>query len=267
VQIAITRGVSSAINRCELTHARRQSIDVDKARVEHRAYEQCLSDLGCVVVQLEASSELPDSVFVEDCAIVVDEVAVMTRPGARSRRRETAAAARALAAHRTLRDIVAPATLDGGDVLVVGRRVFVGESDRSNKEGAGQLDRFLGPFGYSVQAVRVSGCLHLKSAVSAVTDTALLINRRWASDDAFRAFDLIEVDPSEPGAANALQVDGRVVYPARYTRTGARLRSAGIKVLTVDLSELAKAEGAVTCCSLVFTASFPLLRSKRTAVA
>ena len=245
---------------------RRQPIDVDRARSEHRAYEQCLADLGCAVVRLEASHELPDSMFVEDAAVVFDEVAVITRPGALTRRGETPAAARALVVHRPLRYVVAPATLDGGDVLVVGRRVFVGESSRTNRDAVSQLDRMLGQFGYAVQAIRVSGCLHLKSAVTSVSDTALLINRQWVSVDPFRAFDLIEVDPSEPGAANALRVGGRVIYPTRHTRTGERLTSAGVDILTVDLNELAKAEGAVTCCSLVFTAPVQLLRANWTAV-
>ena len=251
---AVTRRVSPAIVRCELTHLERRAIDVERAEGQHRAYEALLAGLGCTVHSLPAEPDLPDSVFVEDAAVVLPELAVITRPGAPSRRPETAGVAAALAPYRTLARIEPPGTLDGGDVLAAGRRVFVGRSTRSDAEGVAQLRRLLEPHGYTVESVEVRGCLHLKSAVTQVASDAMLVNPAWVDTAAFGAWRLVEVDTAEPFAANALLVAGRAVYPEAFPRTRARLAAAGVEVAAVDVSELAKAEGAVTCCSLVFEA-------------
>ena len=248
---AITREVSPAIAACELTHIARAPIDLARARAQHRAYEQALADAGGAVERLDAGAEMPDSVFVEDIAVVFDELALITRPGAASRRAETPAVAAALAPHRTLAAIEAPGSVDGGDVLLVGRDVFVGLSTRSNEEAAAQMQRILAPFGYRVQATEVRGCLHLKSAATALDASTLLVNRRRIDERAFARFTLVDVDPSEPDAANALRLDDRVVFPAAFPRTADRLAARGYRLHLVDASELAKAEGAVTCCSLI----------------
>ena len=252
--IALTRAISPAITRCELTHLRRAPVDIDVARAQHRAYQQCLAEAGCTVVRLGAGPEMADSVFVEDIAIVFDEVAIVTRPGAPSRRQETPAVAEALARYRVLQRIEAPATADGGDVLVVGRKVFVGCSSRTNAAAIDQMRLFLGPYGYTVAGVGVSGCLHLKSAVTRVADDRLLINRDWISIEPFSTFDLIDVHPDEPYGANALRVGAEVVYATSFPRTRERLEQRGLCLRSVDVSEIAKAEGALTCCSLVFAA-------------
>jgi dimethylargininase len=248
---AITREISSAIARCELTHLAREPIDVERARRQHTAYEQRLEDAGYAVTRLGADPEVPDSVFVEDIAVVFEELAVITRPGARSRRAETAAIADALHPIRPLRYIDAPGTIDGGDVLTFGRRVFVGESGRTNAAAIAQLRAILRPNGYTVIPVAVWGCLHLKSAITAVDGETLLINRGWTQSEPFRSFRLIDVDPSEPPAANVLRLHDRVVYPTAFPRTRARLEDHGARVVDVDVTEIAKAEGAVTCCSLI----------------
>src|SRR5689334_4280284 len=162
--IALTRDISPALAACELTHLPRQPIDIDLARAQHREYEAALAGAGCRVERLPADAALPDCVFIEDAAIAVDELAIITRPGAESRRPETAAVAEALARYRRVVHIEAPATIDGGDVLVIGRRVFVGTSSRTNDAAVSQLRIHLQPCGYSVCAVQVQGCLHLKSA-------------------------------------------------------------------------------------------------------
>lgn len=257
MNIAITREISPAINGCELTHLARRPIDLELARAQHAAYERCLQALGCEVRRLPAVVDLPDCVFVEDCAVVLDEVAIVARPGAASRRGETAAVEEALAPLRTLARIDSPATLDGGDVLRVGRTLFAGVSSRTNGPGIEQLRALAGPFGYSIVAVEVRGCLHLKSAVTEVAPGVLLVNRDWIPAETFRAFDCIDVDPREPLAANALRVGGTVVYAAAFPRTRDRLDAQGIGVRTVDVSELAKAEGAVTCCSLIVGPQIP----------
>lgn len=250
---ALTRDIGPAFERCELTHLPRVPIDVERARAQHDAYEWALVELGCTVRRIDSAPDMPDSVFIEDTAIVVREGAIMARPGAETRRGELPAVAAALARFGLAQhEIRAPATLDGGDVLVVGPRVFVGASARTNVEGIDQMRRLLEPLGYGVRAVPVHGCLHLKSAVTAVGGDTLLINRDWVSPDPFTGLTLIDVDADEPHGANALSLNGVVVYPAACPKTRARLERHGLAVRAVDVDELAKAEGGVTCCSLIW---------------
>src|SRR6185295_1058593 len=162
----------------------------------------------------------------------------------------------ALEPHRPLHVIVPPGTMDGGDVLVVGRRVYAGLSTRTNPVGVAQMHQALAPHGYTVGAVKVRGCLHLKSAVTAVADDLLLVNPEWIDTNALNGFRFVEIDPSEPMAANALRVGGDVIYPAAFPHTAQRLARSGLRVRSVDASEVAKAEGAVTCCSVIFKQAF-----------
>jgi dimethylargininase len=252
--VAITREISPNIGNCELTHLSRQTIDVALAGTQHRQYEQCLKATGCEVHTLPAEIGLPDSVFVEDTAIVLDELAIITRPGADSRKSETASIAGALDSYRKLYFIESPATIDGGDVLRVGKTIYVGLSSRSNPASIEQLQSILEPFDYRVKGVRVRGCLHLKSAVTQVAQQTLLINRQLVNAGEFAEVNFLDVDESEPLAANALLINDEVIYPASFPLTRKRLEGAGIKVHPVEVSELIKAEGAVTCCSLVFKA-------------
>ena len=254
-RVAITRGVSPAIGRCELVHFERRPIDLATAERQHRSYEEALTALGCRVEALPADPDLADSVFVEDTSVVLDEVAVITRPGAPSRRPETAAIARALAPYRTLLHIEPPATLDGGDVLRIGRTLYVGLSGRSNQAAIDQLSAWLAPYRYDVRGVAVNGCLHLKSAVTTVGPDTVLVDPEWVNATVFSRVRVIEVEPGERGAANALRIGERVILPESYPATRRRLEEAGMDVLLVDMSELQKAEGAVTCCSLVFDAA------------
>ena len=252
-RIAVTRTISSAMGRCELTHLARTEIDVALARAQHLAYEQALRGLGCRIERLAEEPQLADSVFVEDTAIVLEEVAVITRPGAASRRAETASVAAALERYRPLARIESPGTLDGGDVLCVARTLYVGASSRSNASGIEQLGALLRPFGYRVLPVAVHGCLHLKSAVTQVAPDALLINSRHVDRESFPGMRFIEVDDAEPSAANAAMVGDDVIYSSSHPHTAEVLRRHGIRVHTVAMSETEKAEGAVTCCSLLFS--------------
>ena len=252
--IAVTRAVSLTLADCELTHRRRDRIDAAKAEAEHAAYEETLRTLGATVVRAPAEPTLPDAVFVEDAAIVVDEVAVITRPGAASRRPETESLAKTLARYRPLAQIEPPGTIDGGDVLVVGRTMYVGLSSRTNREAIAQLETLLGEWDYEVNPVPVSGCLHLKSAVTQVGENLLLLNDRFVRPDCFAPMERVAVAPEEPDGANALWIAGAAVYPMHHPRTAERLDRAGVRVVPVPCAELAKAEGAVTCCSIVFQA-------------
>jgi dimethylargininase len=250
---AFTRSVSPAITRCELTHLARTPIDYASAVAEHDEYEDLLRRLGCRVERLPDAPELPDSVFVEDTAVVFDDVAVIARPGAASRQPEVDAMAAALDPYRRLEFIEAPGTLDGGDVLVTPRRVFVGLSGRTNEEGMRQLASHVAPFGFDLIGVPVTGCLHLKSAVTLIGGSTLLINPAWIDAAHFSGFDLIAIDPAEPAAANVLSVGDTVICAAEFPHTRRRIEAKGLITASVPAGELAKAEGGVTCCSVLVT--------------
>jgi dimethylargininase len=250
--VALTRAVSPSLAECELTHRSREPIDIARATAQHAAYERLLESFGAKVVRAEPAPELPDAVFIEDIAIVLDEVAVMTRPGAASRRPESADVASLLGNYRPLRRMLPPATLDGGDVLRLGRTLYVGRSARTNAAGIAEFGMLVGDFGYRVVSVDVGRCLHLKSAVTEIADGLLLINPEWVSPAAFPGWQSLPIDPAEPHAANALRIGGHVVVSREFTATSERLAQNGIAVAACDCRELAKAEGAVTCCSLLF---------------
>lgn len=249
--IAITREVSAGLSACELSFVVRSPIDIERARSQHRAYQNALRELGCTVEVLSEQVQMPDSVFVEDTAIVLDEVAVITRPGAESRRAEVATVADALGRYRELRHIDSPGTLDGGDVLRMGKFIHAGQSARSNADGFAQLHALTREFGYRVIGVPTRDCLHLKSAVTALDDETVLLQPRWVDRQAFADYRIIEVDPTEEHAANVVRVGDALLMPASFPCTQQRLLDAGYRVVTVDVSELQKAEGAVTCCSLL----------------
>lgn len=249
---AITRGVSPAIVRCELSFIERKPIDLARARRQHQAYEVLLAKLGARVISLPPEPELPDSMFVEDPAIVLDEIAVILPLGTESRRAEAASLAQELAKYRKLAHVQLPGTLEGGDVLRMGRKLFVGLTKRSNAEGIRQFAEIVKPHRYEVIPVRVTGCLHLKSAVTSIAENTLLANRAWFDTSPFAGFDWIDVDPSEPHAANALALGGTVILPASFPKTRGRIGSLDCRVAPLDISELQKAEAGLTCSSLLF---------------
>lgn len=249
---ALIRPVSPRMGECELTHLDRQPIDIALAITQHRAYEQTLESLGYNLVRVPAAPELPDSIFVEDTVLVLDEVAIITLPGAESRRPETKAIATVLEPLRKLHYIEAPGILDGGDILRINKKIWIGLSHRSNQLAVDQVQAHLAPYGYQVIGLEIAECLHLKSAVTQVGESTLLINSTWVDPGFFPGFQLIEVDPAEPGAANALYLNGSVIYPLNYPKTMQKLRNAGVSVLPVNQSEVIKAEGGVTCCSVIF---------------
>jgi dimethylargininase len=251
MSIALVRAVPESLAHCELTHLARVPIDVTRAAKQHQHYEDTLRRLGCTVRHLPATPDLPDSVFVEDVAVVLDEMAIITRPGAASRRPERESIATVLSEYRPLRAIQPPGTLDGGDVLRVGRTLFVGLSTRTNEDGAGQLARYTAPFGYTIRYVQTTACLHLKSAATALDGDRLLCNPEWIDTAVFGESDTLAIDPDEPHAANVLRLGDTIICAAAHERTAAALQSSGYRVVTVDVSELAKAEAGVTCCSVI----------------
>lgn len=250
---AITRAPSATMEGCELTFLSREPIDIDRARAQHAAYRAALENAGAQVIVLPALDALPDSVFVEDTAIVLDSVAIMSMMGAVSRRPETAAMAPVLRRYRTVQTLVAPATLDGGDVMRVDTTLFVGQTARTNRAAVEQLTKVLGPAGYRVVGVPLTKCLHLKSACTALGPHQVLINPDWVSPGLFDGFKVIAVDPEEPFGANALPVRDVIIMPASAPRTRERLARAGLTVNAVDISEFEKAEAAATCLSIILS--------------
>ena len=252
--VAVTRGVSSSFNDCQLQFFKRMKIDIDLARRQHREYEAALEACGASVVHIADDPWLADCVFVEDLAVVLDEVAIMTRPGAEERRPEAEAIEPVLAKYRKIARILAPGTLDGGDVLRLDKTLYVGISGRTCETGRSKLRSIVELYGYALKEIPFAGCLHLKSTVTRVSEDALLINPARVVPEHFAPWKTIAVDPSEPEAANALYLPRGTIYPSHFPKTEAILRAAGIPLAIVDASETAKAEGAVTCCSLVFSA-------------
>src|ERR1700731_1754784 len=251
---AITRGVSPAIVNCELTFMARAPIHLAKAVEQHRAYEQVLEKFGAKVISLPAEASLADSMFVEDPAIVLDELALIFPLGTASRRAEAASLAKALSPFRELKYVQLPGTAEGEDVLRVGLILFAGRSKRTNEDGIRQLPSIVEAHGYTVTAVPVRGCLHLKSAVTFLGRNTLLANREWFDASCMPGFEWIDVAPEEPHAANALVFGGTEILPASFPLTRARIEARGFRVLPLDISELQKAESGLTCSSLLFDA-------------
>ncbi len=248
--IALVRPPGPALDRCALTYLKRAPIDIIAAQAQHAEYVRTLTGLGCRVQGLPESS-LPDAVFVEDTAVVLDELAILARPGEPTRRPEVDDVEAALAEYRPVARIRPPGTLDGGDVLQVGRTLFVGTSRRTNGPGQAMLRALVAPLGYAVRSVPLYDCLHLKSAASTVADRTLLVNPAWVAPGVFEGFETLIVDRGEPFAANVLRVADALLMPAEHERTRARLEQRGIPVSPVPFAELMKAEAGVTCCCLL----------------
>jgi dimethylargininase len=252
---AFTRAVSPRLPECALTHLDRVPIDVAKATEQHAAYEQALAAAGFEVIHLPELPDDPDAVFVEDTALLLDSHAIITRPGAPSRIGETESTATGLAGHFELHRIQS-GFVDGGDVLRIGRTLYVGLSTRTDAAGANRLAELAGPLGYRVVQANLRDCLHLKSGATLAGPDAkgtpvLLYSDRSVDPSQFIGIDPLPVDEREPGAANCLRVAGRVIIPAGNPRTAERLASRGFQVIELDVSELQKAEAGVTCMSLV----------------
>jgi dimethylargininase len=247
--IALTHAPSSRMNECIRTHAAPVDIDLPRANAQHEAYRRALAQAGAEVRVLDANAAHPDAVFIEDTAIVLDEIAIITSMGAESRREEPRAVETALAPLRRLVRIEGGGTIEGGDVVRVGKTLLVGRSARTNEAGIGALRVLVAPYGYTVVAIDVRDCLHLKTACTALPDGALLVHRAWLGD--VRGFDLVSVAPDEPHAANVVAVEGRAIMSSAYPRTAEIVARHAREVLTVDLSEFAKGDGCATCLSLL----------------
>lgn len=247
----LTRLPSLNMAKAELTHLERVPIDMVLAQEQHRAYRTALSATGAEIVALPALDSHPDCTFVEDVLISLPELSILTRPGAMSRQGEVKAIALALPVDRPVHQILAPGTVDGGDVLWIGQTLFVGLSKRTNKDGIAQLASALQPYGYRVEAVAVPRALHLKTAVTALAPDLLLLNPAWIDQNAFSGWQRIQVDPSEPFSGNSVSLGDKVFMQAAHQKTAANVRAQGFDVALIDISEFAKAEAGLTCLSVI----------------
>jgi dimethylargininase len=249
---ALTHKIPECITDCELTFVARSPIDLRVAARQHDDYCALLERLGVIVNTLFANESYPDACFVEDTAIVVEELAVICSMGVASRRGETLLIERELSAYRQTARISLPATIEGGDVLRVGKKLFVGKSCRTNTQGGEELARILGPYGYTIIPVAMKGSLHLKSAVTAIDDDTLFVNPEWVDLDALRGFNLVKTPANEPWSANVLRIGDAVCVQAGFPRAAELLRRIAGRVEVVDTSELRKAEAGLTCSSIIF---------------
>ncbi len=250
--LALTHVPSPRMEHCQRTYVAPVPIEPTLVLHQHEEYCRVLRQCGAEVRTLEMNRDLPDCAFLEDTAIVLDEVALLASMGTSSRREEPAGIEPELRKYRDIERVEPPATLEGGDVLRVGRTLFVGLSSRTNRAGISILEAITDRYGYKIVPVPVRRCLHLKTACTALDEKRLLVNPAWVDVQALHGFELLHVPEEESWAANVALVGSSVCIAADQVRTAERIRKLGLDVRTIDLSEFAKAEGGVTCLSLLF---------------
>jgi len=250
--VAVTNVPSPLLYLGVRTFADEAAVDYAIALKQHGEYQEALRRCGCRVVPLEVNREHPDSVFVEDTALVLDEVAIMMSPGAASRRDEPRGIEPTLRDYRRVVRIEMPATIDGGDIVRNGRQLYAGESQRTTTAGISSLAELSRHYGYRVTSIPVFGCLHLKSACSALPDGRFLVNADWIDVSPLPHDRLLHVPMSEPWAGDVLVIGERIIVSDAFPDTIALLEREGWEVVPVAVSEFAKVEGGVTCLSLVF---------------
>lgn len=253
MKIAFINKPTQAIEDCELTFIDRDAVHLQKALEQHANYANALTRAGLNVVSLDVNTESPDAAFIEDVAIILDEVAIVTSMGTPSRRPEVESISEKIAPYRDIiHRIQLPATIEGGDVLQVGKKVFVGHSSRTNQNGIKALTELLNPHGYQVIPVSVHGCLHLKTGVTALNEDTFVVNPNWVDTSFFKDNLLIEVIENEPFAANVLRIDEKLIVNAASPMTAEKIHKAGFSFEMVNISEFSKAEAGLTCMSLIF---------------
>ncbi len=249
---ALIGGVSRSINSCELTYRQREKIDYHKACEQLEEYRRVLGQLDVELIGLEADDTYPDCCFVQDTAVVLDEICVMASMGAPSRAGETRTVEKLLSEYRPIKRILGPATLDGGDVVQLGKRLYVGMSKRTNALGILRFEELVAPFGYAVIPVCIDGGLHLTTGCGVVNDETVVLNPRWLDATAFKGLRQLHVSEDEPWAANTIRIKSTVCVELNSARTIELIEPYVGNVETVDISEFRKAEGSLSCLSLIF---------------
>ncbi len=248
----VTHVPSPALQECELTFVESEPIKIDKATKEHNNYCAMLEECGARVIKLDENLSLPDSVFVEDPIIVFDEVAVLTSMGVESRRKELPLLKKFFCQYRQIEQISLPAKIEGGDVLKIGKTIFVGNSARTNELGIQALSKIIEPLGYVVIPVKVTGCLHLKTGCTALDEKTILINPDWVEVTPFADYKTIKTLPQEPFGANVLPIGKTLCMNSAFPETIELVKSKGYSVVETDITEFVKAEAGLTCMSVHF---------------
>jgi dimethylargininase len=249
---ALTRGVSQNIGACELTYRSREAIDFVKAKVQLEEYRALLRKWNVSLISIPANDSYPDCCFVQDTAIVLDEICIVASMGAATRVGEVSEVERQLSQVRKIGRILPPATLDGGDVIEVGKRLFVGLSSRTNARGIAALGRLVEDFGYTVVPVTVHGGLHLTTGCGVVDDETVLLNPQWVDASSFKGLRQLHVPVQEPWAANTIRVGDAVCLEEGAPRTLDLAEPYAGTIDTLNISEFRKAEGSLSCLSLIF---------------
>ncbi len=219
---------------------------------QHRAYVEALKSIGLKVIELNPQPAYPDAHFVEDTAVVTPDVAIITNPGAISRQGEHESIAEVLLPYLEIEHIQAPGTVDGGDVLMIGNHFFIGISERTNPEGAKQLGKILEKYAKTWATIPVGAGLHFKSSVNEVAENTLLVTRDFANLPSLKGYDKIIVNPAEAYAANTLRVNDHLILPRGFPNTREQLSRLGQEIIELDVSEIQKMDGGVTCLSIRF---------------
>ncbi|MDT8400524.1 MAG: arginine deiminase family protein [Bacteroidales bacterium] len=229
------------------------SPDYELALRQHSDYARALQICGLETIVLEADENYPDSVFVEDTALLTPECAIITRPGAVSRRGETESIRSVIEEYFiAVYEVSAPGTVEAGDIMMVGSHFYIGLSERTNREGAEQLISFLEHHGMTGSRVELKDVLHLKTGVSYLENNTLLAAGEFHAKKEFQGFNIIDIDPSESYAANCIWVNDNVLVPSGYPRTAQYIRDAGFNIIEIDVSEFRKLDGGLSCLSLRF---------------
>jgi dimethylargininase len=251
--LALTHVPSPRMQACQRTFVPESEIDYPLAARQHERCRQTLRECGAEVIALDCNIDLPDCTFIEDTAIVLDEVAIIASMGPASRRTEPEAIEAELRRYRRIIRIDPPATLEGGDVLRIGKKLLVGLSARTNQGGIDAIRKATAPFGYETIAIPVHDCLHLKTACTALPDQSILVNPNWVDPDALRPFAFEPIPKDEPFGGNVALVGSTVLIAESHPQTAALIRSRGFEVRTIDISEFQKAEGGVTCLGILLS--------------
>jgi len=236
-----------------LTTAKLGIPDYQKAIEQHDNYVRALKDCGLKVEELEADENFPDSTFVEDVALLTPHCAILTNPGAPSRRGEVDAIKQVIQKYYSaIEEISSPGTVEAGDIMMVGNHYYIGLSERTNRNGAKQLKRCLNKYGMTASVIDVERVLHLKTGVSYLEQNNLVVCGEFLSNPEFEAFDTIEIPENESYAANCVWINGRVLIPKGYPVTREKIKKAGYSTIEVDVSEFRKLDGGLSCLSLRF---------------
>ncbi len=251
-KIAIVRKPGKSMLK-GLTAAELGLPDYEKALVQHAEYIKVLKECGLEVRVLEADENYPDSTFVEDTALLTKECAIITNPGALSRRGEIIEIKNVLKAYYSnIEEVQEPGTVDAGDIMMVGSHFYIGLSDRTNEKGAEQVVEYLEKYGMRGSTVNLEEVLHLKTGLSYLERNNLVACGEFISKEEFQGFNILEINKDESYAANCIWVNDTVIIPSGYPKAKAMIKSKGYAVKDVDVSEFKKLDGGLSCLSLRF---------------